>query len=436
MSGTTGREALDAIVRSEAGLVLASLIARFGSFDLAEDALQDAVTTALERWPRDGVPQRPAAWLWVAARRRAIDLLRHESMRSNKAETLRADEQQRRDEVATSEEDQTVRDERLRLLFTCCHPALTPDARVALTLRSLGGLSTEAVARAFLLPVPTLAKRLERAKRKIRDARIPYRVPPEAEWRSRLDSVLAVLYLIFNEGYSATSEEPAARRALCEEAIRLARVLAQLLPAEGEVQSLLALMLLHDARRDARFSADGALVPLGAQDRRRWRHADLVEGLAALRAAASHAGRGPYQVQAAIAAAHVVAASAAETPWPTIAALYAELETLAPSPVVRVNRAVAEGRARGAAAGLALLEPLADAGGASVLAGYQPYHAARADLLRRAGRNQEAADAYRLALQLSRAEPERRFLTRQLEKITSGDVPPFSRPDAADAGEP
>jgi len=414
-----GREALEAIVRGEAGLVLASLIARFGDFDLAEDALQDAVAAALERWPRDGVPERPAAWLTVAARRRAVDRLRHAAMRKDKADALRASEELRRAEQASEEADDDVPDERLRLLFTCCHPALSPEAHVALTLRTLGGLSTEAVARAFLLPVATLAKRLERAKRKIHDARIPYRVPAEPEWAGRLDSVLAVVYLIFNEGYSATEAEPAARRSLCGEAIRLARMLAALLPREGEAHALLALLLLHDARRDARFGAGGAFVPLDEQDRGRWHRDEIREGLAALRAAAACPGRGPYQVQAAIAAAHVLAPSGAETPWDTIAALYVELEALAPSPVVRVNRAVALGRARGPEAGLALLAALEGEDAARRLAGYQPYHAARADLLRRAGHGVEAAAAYRTALDLCRGEPARRFLAGRLAELES-----------------
>jgi RNA polymerase sigma-70 factor (ECF subfamily) len=409
-----GGEALEAALRNESGLVLAALIARFGDFDLAEDALQDAAAAALERWPEDGVPERPAAWLLVAARRRALDRLRHRAVQAEKAEALRAGEELRRSELADREGDDTVPDERLRLIFTCCHPALAPEARVALTLRTLGGLSTEAVARAFLLPVPTLAKRLERAKGKIRDARIPYRVPPPAEWTERLGSVLTVFYLIFNEGYSATESEPEARRALCEEAIRLAGMLAVLLPHEGEAQALLALLRLHHARRDARVGADGALVPLDEQERGRWRSDEIREGLAALAAAAACEGRGPYQVQAAIAAAHVLGA---ETPWATIAALYAELEALAPTPVVRVNRAVAAGRARGPEAGLALLAALEAGGGDRRLADYQPYHAARADLLRRAGRTQDAAAAYRSALALCRGEPERRFLSARLAAL-------------------
>jgi len=423
MSPEVSRESLDAIVRGEAGLVLASLIASFGDFELAEDAFQDAVTAALERWPRDGPPQSPAAWLTVVARRRVLDRLRHQAMRTDKAAALQASEELRRAELAAAEVDDSVPDERLRLLFTCCHPALSTEARVALTLRTLGGLSTEAVARAFLLPVATLAKRLERAKRKIRDARIPYRVPPETEWTARLDSVLAVLYLVFNEGYSATDAEVEARRALCEEAIRLARLLAAVLPREGEAHALLALMLLHDARRDARLGPDGVFVPLDEQDRRRWQADELLEGLAALRAAAACAGRGPYQVQAAIAAAHAVTPNGADTPWQILAALYAELEVLAPSPVVRVNRAVAEGRARGPAAGLGLLSALEGWDAARPLAAYQPYHAARADLLRRAGRVEEAAAEYRTALELCRGEPERRFLARRLAEMVRRSSP-------------
>jgi RNA polymerase sigma-70 factor (ECF subfamily) len=420
LSAEASRSALGAIVREETGVVLASLIASFGDFDLAEDALQDAALAALERWPREGVPRSPAAWLTVAARRRAIDRLRHRTMRAEKGEALRASEALRRAEQASEEAEEMVTDERLRLLFTCCHPALAPEARVALTLRTLGGLSTEAVARAFLLPVATLAKRLERAKRKIRDARIPYRVPAETEWAGRLASVLAVVYLIFNEGYSATGADPDVRRSLCEEAIRLARVLTGLLPRESEAHALLALLLLTDARRDARVGPDGALVPLDEQERARWRHEELHEGLAALRAAAARGGRGAYQVQAAIAGAHALAPRGEETPWPAIAALYAELEALKPSPVVRVNRAVAEGRARGPEAGLALLAPLEAGAAAPALAAYQPYHAARADLLRRAGRRAEALAAYRAALALAPGEPERRFLARRLAALETG----------------
>ena len=413
MALDASRDVLDAIVGAESGLVLASLVASFGDLDLAEDAWQDAVESALVHWPQDGVPRRPAAWLIVAARRRAVDRLRHRAMQADKADALRAGELLRRAEQSLLESDEPV-DERLRLIFTCCHPALPLEARVALTLRTLGGLSTEAVARAFLVPVATLAKRLERAKGKIRAARIPYRVPSPAEWSERLAAVLAVLYLIFNEGYSATAGDAGGRRSLCGEAIRLARSLAALVPRDGEIRSLLALMLLHDARRDARYGRDGELVPLDQQDRARWHPDEIAEGLAALRAAAACADRGAYQVQAAIAAAHVLAPTGADTPWRTIARLYAELETLAPTPVVRVNRAVAEGRARGPDAGLALLDELGAGDTARGLADYPPYHAAHADLLRRAGRTREAALAYRTAIELCPAEPERRFLASQL----------------------
>ncbi|HXK26083.1 MAG TPA: DUF6596 domain-containing protein [Myxococcota bacterium] len=418
MASDASRDALDAIARAESGLVLAWLVASFGDLDLAEDAWQDAVESALVHWPQDGVPRRPAAWLTVAARRRAVDRLRHRAMQSDKAAALRAGELLRRAEQSLLECEEPV-DERLRLIFTCCHPALPLEARVALTLRTLGGLSTEAVARAFLVPVTTLAKRLERAKEKIRAARIPYRVPSPAEWGERLAAVLAVLYLIFNEGYSATAEDPASRRSLCDEAIRLARALAALVPGDGEVRSLLALMLLHDARRDARYGPDGELVPLDQQDRARWRRDAIAEGLAALRAAAACADRGAYQVQAAIAAAHVLAPTGSDTPWRRIATLYAELESLAPTPVVHVNRAVAEGRARGPDAGLALLADLDGGDAARGLAAYPPYHAAHADLLRRAGRTREAERAYRTAIELCRAEPERRFLASQLAGLAS-----------------
>jgi len=425
---TASHESLDAVVRNEAGLVLASLIASFGDFDLAEDALQDAAAAALERWSHDGVPKNPAAWLTVVAKRRVVDRLRHQAMRADKATALRASEELRRAERMAAEDEESVPDERLCLLFTCCHPALSPEARVALTLRTLGGLSTEAVARAFLLPVATLAKRLERAKHKIRDARIPYRVPPQTEWPARLDSVLAVLYLIFNEGYSATEPPGEEGRSLCAEAIRLGRILAALLPREGEVHALLALMLLHDARADARVGPDGVLVPLDEQDRFLWRGDELREGLAGLRTAASCPGRGAYQVQAAIAAIHAVTPDGADTPWPTLAALYAELEALVPSAVVRVNRAVAEGRARGPAAGLSLLAGLERDDTAKLLEGYQPYHAARADLLRRAGRVTEAAAAYRIALELCRGEPERRFLAARLATIARDARGPIDLP--------
>jgi RNA polymerase sigma-70 factor, ECF subfamily len=418
--GSAGHAALDRIVREEAGLVLAALVASCGDFDLAEEAFQDAVATALERWPREGVPVRPAGWLITAARRRAIDRLRHGAMRASKSTALRESELAR---LAARDPEPDVEaaalpDERLRLIFTCCHPALATEARVALTLRTLGGLSTAAVAHSFLVPEATMAKRLERAKHKIRDAGIPFRVPSPDEWSARVASVLAVVYLIFNAGYSATGASTDERRALCAEAIRLARLLAALLPAESEVHGLCALVLLHDARRDARVGADGALVPLDEQDRTRWRGDSLREGFSALGRAAACGERGPYQIQAAISAAHATAADGSRTPWLEIASLYAELEAQLPTPVVRLNRAVAEGRARGAEAGLELLAPLAaDPRAGAQLETYQPYHAARADLLARAGRADEARDAYDRAIALCRDEPERRFLERRREAV-------------------
>jgi len=418
----SGRAALEQTVREEAGLVLAALVASCGDFDLAEEVFQEATLIALERWPREGVPDRPAAWLITAARRRAIDRLRHGSMRAGKSAALRESElaqRAARGEQDADLEEAPVPDERLRLIFTCCHPALAPEARVALTLRTLGGLSTAAVARAFLVPEPTMAKRLERAKHKIRDAQIPYRVPPPEEWEVRLASVLAVIYLIFNEGYSATGASAQERAALCAEAIRLARIVAALAPGAGEAHALCALVLLHHARREARTGADGVPVPLDEQERARWRHGEIRDGIASLERAARCAGRGPYQVQAAIAAAHATAPTGSATPWRLIAALYAELEALLPSPVVRVNRAVAEGRASGALAGLALLAPLESDPRAPQLASYQPYHAARADLLVRAGRSSEAREAYVRAIALTRDEAERRFLEQRCAELSS-----------------
>jgi RNA polymerase sigma-70 factor (ECF subfamily) len=371
------------------------------------------------------VPANPGAWIVTTARNRAIDRVRRRKVLAEKTEAL-GREALVAGEAATpgpeAAEGLTAMDgidDRLRLIFTCCHPALAPEARVALTLRTLGGLSTPEIARAFLVPEVTLAQRLVRAKKKIRDARIPYRVPPPEALPERLDAVLRVLYLVFNEGYSATAGEALIRRELSTEAIRLARLLVELLPDEPEAQGLLALLLLHDARRDARTDAGGDLVLLEDQDRGRWDRGEIAEGQALLDRALRAGRAGPYQVQAAIAALHDAAADADATDWPQIAALYGRLANLAPSPVVDLNRAVAVAMAEGPAAGLAILDRL-DADGR--LAGYPYLHAARADLLRRLGRAAPAADAYRAALELTANEVERAFLLRRLAEV--GGTPP------------
>ncbi|GAA4061450.1 RNA polymerase sigma factor [Streptomyces shaanxiensis] len=418
MNDTNGvEEAVAAAFREEWGQVVATLIRVTGNWDLAEECAQDAFAQALDRWRRDGVPRRPGAWLTTTARNRALDVLRREAVGAAK---LREVAVPARDEPSYGPDDDGadsgVRDDRLRLIFTCCHPALPIEARVALTLRTLAGLTTPEIARAFLVPEATMAQRLVRAKRKIRNAGIPYRVPPAHLLPERTTGVLGVVYLLFNEGYAATAGADLVRTDLCAEAIRLARVLARLMPDEPEVLGLLALLLLHDARRHTRVDAAGDLVTLEDQDRSAWDRAEVDEGAALVETALRRGRPGAYQIQAAISACHTTAPTAEETDWADIAALYGELARFVPSAVVRLNRAVAVGMAEGTEAGLALVAELEEQG---ELAGYHLLPATRADLLRRSGRTKEAAEAYRRALELVENDAERRFLERRLAECRS-----------------
>jgi RNA polymerase sigma-70 factor, ECF subfamily len=405
------RETVDAVYRSDSRRVLATLIRLLGDFDLAEEALHDAFRAALEQWPRDGVPANPRPWLVSAARFKAIDGMRRRARFRPLDDVAEPGGGAIDDAAAWGGE--SVEDDRLRLIFTCCHPALSPDGQVALTLREVCGLTTEEIAHAFLTPAPTLAQRIVRAKAKIRDARIPYQVPTHAELPDRLDAVLRVVYLVFNEGYAASSGPSLTRHDLSGEAIRLGRLLVELLP-EPEAVGLLALMLLHESRRAARASPEGELVLLGDQDRSLWNRDQIAEGLALVERALSSRRFGPYTLQAAIAAVHAEAPNAAATDWAQIVGLYDVLAQADPSPVVELNRAVAMAMRDGPAAGLALIDAILARGD---LGDYHLAHSARADLCRRLGRTAEARVSYERALGLTRQEPERRFLQERLDQL-------------------
>lgn len=405
------RETVDAIYRTESRRVLATLIRVLGDFELAEEALHDAFISAVEQWPRDGVPANPRAWLVSAGRFKAIDAMRRRARFDASLKELA--ERLDTETAAVEIDDESVEDDRLRLIFTCCHPALASEARMALTLREVCGLTTEEIAHAFLTAPPTVAQRIVRAKGKIRDAKIPYQIPSREELPDRLDTALHVIYLVFNEGYSASSGDSLTRPDLSGEAIRLGRLLLELLP-EPEVMGLLALMLLHESRRLARTSPEGDLILLDHQDRSLWDRELIAEGSALVDRALSSRQFGPYTLQAAIGAVHAQAPSADATDWNQIAGLYDLLAQAVPSPVVELNRAVAVAMRDGPAAGLELVDAILESG---ALGDYHLAHSARADLCRRLGQTAEARESYRRALQLARQEPERRFLERRLEEL-------------------